>query len=732
MSKFLRNIGRVMALVLTIAMIMCSLSGCELLLEDEPSNSSQTSDAGNGNQGQSSNNGNKDATQDIIGMLFDAFFGGDSSDYGWGESSYEGESGNIPSNFQYADVSSIPAGGGTATIMMYIIGSNLETENGCATMDIQEMIASELGDNVNMIIEAGGAKKWQNSVMTSGKTGRYRVLSEGIQNLDTPTQKSMVEPSEISSFINFCVKNYPADRYGLIFWDHGGGTIAGFGTDELYSESLSLDEISSAVKNTNVHFDFIGFDACLMGTIETAYSLRNSADYLIASEETMPGLGWSYIGWLKALSKNPSLDMEKLGSIIIDDFTASNGASDITLSLIDLSKIESVYAKLAELCAKGSEALYAGQYNTLSSARKKCKAFGNGGYEQIDIIDFCNRCELNGASDMIAAVNDCIKYHKTNIKGTNGLAMYFPFDYPSYYNQIRQMLKGFGMDNSSCTGFFNDLLSGRSGGHTSKAKSAIEVKTGYDSGTEETDYTQEDWYNNEISSAAGIVEFPLTEDGLLPLTESEDNYVVELTPEQWDAVVLADIGVYVDLDEGLIDIGSDSLYSFDENGNMIVDYDNTWVTINGQYVNYISEGAVEYEDGTWAKCGYVPALYTSARTGEAKLIELMLYWDQDYPAGIVRGYRTATDTSEGPSQAERSINSFVKGDKILFYFDFYTYDGDLIDQYPIADEIVYDGNLTVAYEDIGESDQLIYAHLQDIYGNDYYSEFLVIYGSSEE
>ena len=733
MNKFFRNIGRVMALILTLTMIMCSFSGCELLLEDSPSDSSQTSENGTGSQGHGSENGNKDATQDIIGMLFDAFFGGSSSDYGWEQSSYEGESGNIPSNFQYADISNIPAGNGTATVMVYIIGSNLETQNGCATLDLQEMCEAGIGSNINLIVEAGGAKKWQNSVMTSGKTGRYRVTGSGVQQLDTASTKSMVEPSEVSSFINFCVKNYPADRYALIFWDHGGGTIAGFGTDELFSDELSLDEISSAITSTNVHFDFVGFDACLMGTIETAYSLKNSADYLIAAEEEEPGLGWSYTAWLKALNKNPSLDTEKLASIIIDDFVAANGSKDVTLSLIDLSKIENVYSKLAELCARGNEALYAGEYNTLSSARKKSKAFGGGSFEQIDIIDFCNKCGLSGASELISAVNDCVKYHKTNIKGANGLAMYFPFDYPSYYKNVRQVLKSFGMDNSSCTGFFNNLLSGRSGGHTSRAKSAIEVKTGYDSGTAEEDYSQEEWYNSEISSAATVVELPLNEDGLMPLTDSEEgSFIVDLTEEQRNAVVLTDIGVFVDTEDGLVDIGSDSLYGVDKNGNLVVDFDNIWVTINGQYVQYVSEGTYTYDDGTWVKIGYVPAVYTSARTGETKLIEIMLYWDQDHPDGLVRGYRAAMDTSEGPSQAERSIDSFVKGDKILFYFDFYTYDGELIDQYPIDEEIVIDGKLKVAYEDIGESNLLIYAHMQDIYGNDYYSEFLILNANAEE
>lgn len=41
-------------------------------------------------------------------------------------------------------------------------------------------------------------------------------------------------------------------------------------------------------------FAFIGFDACLMATVETANMLVPHADYMFASEETEPGYGWDY------------------------------------------------------------------------------------------------------------------------------------------------------------------------------------------------------------------------------------------------------------------------------------------------------------------------------------------------------------------------------------------------------------------------------------------------------
>lgn len=515
----MKRIYKWVALFVVSVLLVCSFSGCGMLdeetgtpssnggsekgllddldgvLDDLLSDSGDTSSYSDDDDYGSSSQSSSD--DDLLGSLFDAFFGSSSSDYGWGDSSYSGGSdnyigGNTGEKFDYADISDIQSGSGKATIMVYIVGSNLESDSGCATMDIQEMCEANIGSNVNLIIEAGGAKRWQNSVMTSGKVGRYQVIGEGVKKLEDRGKKSMVEPSEVLDFINYSVKNFPADRYGFIFWNHGGGTMAGFGMDDLATGDLSLDEIADVFASSGVKFDFVGFDACLMGTIETAYALSGSASYLIAAEEEEPGYGWSYTGWLKALTKNPSVDMEKLGSIIVDDFVAANGSDDVTLSLINLSKIKNVYSKLSSLCADGNEALYAGNYKALAKVRKNTKCYGEGNYDQIDIIDFCQNCGLDGADDVIAAVKDCVVYHKTNITRTNGLAMYFPYDYPSYYKQMKSMMKSFGMNDDKVSGFFSNFLSARSGGSVSRAMTPIAVKTGYEDDTQEEDLTTEE------------------------------------------------------------------------------------------------------------------------------------------------------------------------------------------------------------------------------------------------
>ena len=119
----------------------------------------------------------------------------------------------------------------------------------------------------------------------------------------------MTDPATLADFIRYCKETFPADRYALIMWDHGGGSLAGYGYDELYGAkgAMTLDKFCDALNKAGCRFDFIGFDACLMATVETAVAAEPYADYLIASEETEPGVGWYYTNWLTKLSQNTTL-----------------------------------------------------------------------------------------------------------------------------------------------------------------------------------------------------------------------------------------------------------------------------------------------------------------------------------------------------------------------------------------------------------------------------------------
>jgi hypothetical protein len=210
------------------------------------------------------------------------------------------------------------------TIMVYMCGTDLESRSGMATNDLNEMLAADISKNVNLIVYTGGCAGWKNSKVSSRYNQIWQITSGSFRCLDKNAGTgSMTDPATLVSFIKWTKKNFPANRNDLIFWDHGGGSISGFGYDEKdrRSGSMNLAGIDSALTKSGVKFDFIGFDACLMATAETALMAADHGDYLIGSEETEPGIGWYYTNWLTALSENTSMSTLDIGKQIADDFT---------------------------------------------------------------------------------------------------------------------------------------------------------------------------------------------------------------------------------------------------------------------------------------------------------------------------------------------------------------------------------------------------------------------------
>ena len=174
-------------------------------------------------------------------------------------------------------------------------GTDLESKYGMASSDMEEMRSAAFGDNVNVIIFTGGCSQWKVSGISNKVNQIYQIKNGQIGRIvEDAGSKPMTDPNNLASFIQFCAKNFPANRNELILWDHGGGSVTGYGYDEKNknSGSMSLAGVNQALKAGGVKFDFIGFDACLMATAETALMLNEHADYLIASEETEPGIGW--------------------------------------------------------------------------------------------------------------------------------------------------------------------------------------------------------------------------------------------------------------------------------------------------------------------------------------------------------------------------------------------------------------------------------------------------------
>ena len=221
------------------------------------------------------------------------------------------------------------------TVLVYMVGSDLESDGYAATTDLREMLEVDLPPSVNVIVQTGGAVAQPDEYRFADFTIVQRWHIDGYDETILMSElgpKNMGVPSTLSDFLIWGTQEFPAKKYALILWDHGSG-IHGFGHDEMYDmDETELDEfavaLSSAYQETGVIFEIIGFDQCLMATIEVATVIENYANYMVASEELEPGDGWDYTAILSSLKNNSNQNGKTLGKVIVDSFFEHTKAND--------------------------------------------------------------------------------------------------------------------------------------------------------------------------------------------------------------------------------------------------------------------------------------------------------------------------------------------------------------------------------------------------------------------
>ena len=618
------------------------------------------------------------------------------------------------------------------TIMVYLCGTDLESKHGMATSDIQEMMKATFGDNVNLLVYTGGCKKWKNNVVRNDKQQIYQIKGGKLVCLEKDMgTASMTKAATLTKFIQYCSKNFPANRNMLIFWDHGGGSLTGYGYDEknVSSGSMDLSGINDALKNAGIKYDFIGFDACLMATLENAMMLTDYADYLIASEETEPGVGWYYTNWLTNLGSNTSMPTIEIGKKIVDDFVEvcdkrCNGQKT-TLSVVDLAELDhTVPDKLTAFASATKNLIQNDGYQKVSDARYNTKEFAQSSkIDQVDLVHLAQNLNTAEGKALEQAVLGAVKYNRTssNMSNANGISIYFPYKKVSKVDTAVAEYKEIGMDteyarciqefanveysgqaasNQSGNSNVGSPLSSLLGGLFSGVGSMESAPSGY----EQSQQTQN--YVNSHSLDASKLQWTRDSDG---------KYKLLLSEEQWKLVHDVDLSVFVDDGEGYVDLGLDNVFDLDSKGNLIGEYDNTWIAINGQIVAYYHLDTAE-EGKHYSIMGYVPVLLNGNRA------ELILVFDDARPDGYIAGARDVYRDGETQTVA-KSLTELQKGDKIDFICDFYSYDGNYQDSYLLGDAMTYDGRVTISNIHVDGQTQAMF-RLTDMYQQTYWTPVL--------
>ncbi|MBP5154428.1 MAG: peptidase C11 [Lachnospiraceae bacterium] len=660
-----------------------------------------------------------------------------------------------------------PVGNGrdTVTVMVYMCGTDLESQHGMASNDLNEMLKASIASNVNLIIYTGGCKGWKTTAISSTNNQIYKIEGGRLvrleANMGSNKSKPMTSPDTLAEFIQYGQSHYPANRNILILWDHGGGSLSGYGYDEnVKGNSMTLAGINTALKKGGMKFDIIGFDTCLMATAENALMLTEYADYMVASEETEPGVGWYYTNWLTMLSNNTSVSSLELGKKIIDDFVdvcaVQCKGQKTTLSLVDLAELETtVPDSLKSFASSTSQMISGDQFKTVATARSSSREFASSNrIDQVDLVDLAGRIGTPEAKNLASVLLSAIKYNRTSSNMTNayGLSIYFPYQKTSAVDSAVSQYKSIGMDTEyakciqqfasmevggqavsggsgtalpslfdtlgslSGTGGSSDLISGVLGNLLGGNLSGISSIADLAFGNKNMAFLQE---GLDSEKATRYLADNYFDSSKLTWTRKSGSYVMTLAKDQWALVQDLELNVFYDTGRGYADLGFDNYFQFTADGELVGEYDGSWLAINGQPVAYYYLDT--FDNGKeYTITGYVPALVNGQRA------ELLLVFDNTDPYGRVDGMRYIYKSGETDTVAKNA--DLADGDVIQFICDLYTYQGDYEDTYRLGTAVTVHVNEAggndlrvsdVELENPGKASAMY--RFTDIYGTHYWT-----------
>lgn len=655
-------------------------------------------------------------------------------------------------------------GNDIVTIMVYLCGTDLESRSGMGTSDLQEMASANFGKNVNLLVYTGGCSNWRNNIVSSRVNQIYQVMNGGVKCLvkDAGTA-AMTNPDNLAGYIQWGAKNYPADRYELILWDHGGGSVSGYGYDEKNrnSGSMSLSGIKSALDKGGIKFDFIGFDACLMATTENALMLDDYADYLVASEETEPGVGWYYTDWLNALGKNTSMPTAELGQRIVDSFVETCArkcpGQKTTLSVVDLAELaNTVPEKFNSFSKSVTKMISDKNYQQISHARNQTREFASDTrIDQVDLVHLAQNMGTDEGKELAKVVRAAVKYNRTSSNMTNayGLSIYFPYrSSAKYVDSMSKTYGEIGMDSdyTTCIREFASLqVSGQAaeGGSGSPYNSLFGDYAGQFTGMDSSGSGEligallSSFLGGDYSSVSGMTSsgssflsdralsdedmteyltsnfFDATQLGWVKEDGAEK---IKLAQDQWDLVTNLELNLFFDTGKGYADLGEDNVYEFDEEGNLIADEGKVWLHINNQPVPYYHTDTLD--DGTnYTITGRVPCLING------EMSELVLVFTNENENGYVAGIAADYSKEDDINVVGKTMSELEAGDTIQFVCNFYDYDGNFVDTYPMGTPITIENSaeeLKVSDMIIGNGSTIVTYVFTDMYGADHWTEAL--------
>ena len=255
-----------------------------------------------------------------------------------------------------------------------MVGSDLEDKYYAGTDDLFELLDGYFrlpdGHGVEVVVAFGGADKdgWRgmkfasiDQIAADWQDKKFGNETGSAAYLYHDPEANMGDGGSLERFLAYLRDEYrDSERRFLTLWDHGK-SYQEFGNDSNFDmDALSMEEITQAFGNAQPgRFDLIGFDACLMASVEVAKVIEPHADYMLASAELEPGHGWLWSDVILHYAVEQTV--VDAGRLMVDSFVGLHKPDGKTLSLLDLSEYGQLVAALDPVVAAYGEYLFSNQ-----------------------------------------------------------------------------------------------------------------------------------------------------------------------------------------------------------------------------------------------------------------------------------------------------------------------------------------------------------------------------------
>ena len=278
------------------------------------------------------------------------------------------------------------------TLFVYMAADNSLGQQGFDEQNIAGMVAgatkANIGDGRIIVYHDSYRSDPVLLEIRAGKNGQgtEQVLKEY-------TDQNAADPQVLASVIADMQHYAPAQKYGLVFWSHATNWLpasemkSGNSIWENYAVRRS-SQFQQSFSNTTYQnlrtivlqdsnlqtkafpqdgsnwgdvqafaqalpsgvFDYVIFDACLMGSVEVLYDMKDKTDYLIASPAEVMGVGMPYERVMPYLFA-PEPQLAELCKAFCDFYTTYSDPY-ATIALYDCGQVEELTQVMREIVAR--------------------------------------------------------------------------------------------------------------------------------------------------------------------------------------------------------------------------------------------------------------------------------------------------------------------------------------------------------------------------------------------